>query len=700
MVDGRFDRLARAFAANVPRRGGLRLLAGAAVAALGLAESAAKPKPKSKAKPKAKPKPKRRQGDHASGDHEPGNHQPSKSDAKAKPGRAPRDERGTQEADARNQTPDERRAARQAAGQPTEEGTPTTEEPATVTCAHFETAADAQAAFDADPEGLAALDADGNGIACEELLEPEATAEPDVKTQARKKRRAPRDERATVTAQVAGASLPVLLARYGINLPNAGVDWSKVAYRPRQFANGLVVPDPTRGPLKIDTAGAYAGWDFFPAYNWSNHRAATAADWVELQLNRAATLAVVWRGQLPDGHPAPAPQWLASWTKGPDVGAGGKQFPTYRKRVAAGRVILGAVYDPAAPPSGRDLTRDTYWVLLAEDNDTPSSQPPVPAGREQPHPNETCPAWIHDQYMTTGPDGKTYPTWHHQIDPIYWCYHRHEHGSDPQHFAPNHVPLFGYVAAADGMDEVHQGFKTYVFDDGRGNRWMVTHHFGTAGLARACNRFHTVGIAVRRASDNLLLADLHLMADFGRAVVNATQAYLTPPTCPKQAAEALAAGSTGIRQLPVQTGGPVFYEPWRFDAFDAFDARENALGLTGTLTFNTPDGIVICNTAVCDQPVTTGKSGSARFLTPNGGFGLVAGVNTGTFYTDAQGKRRLAAGTAGAVQQYVRPGVSLALTPGGSNGHYFDLKAWGQPFVFGTPTNIPTNREGSIGAKN
>ena len=112
-------------------------------------------------------------------------------------------------------------------------------------------------------------------------------------------------------------------------MPNAGVDWSKVVYRPRQFANGLVVPDPTRGPLRVDNAGAYAGWDFFSAYNWSVHRVATAADWLELQLNRAATVVVVWRG-----GPA-VPQWLAGWTKGSDVGAGGKQFPTYRRRITA-----------------------------------------------------------------------------------------------------------------------------------------------------------------------------------------------------------------------------------------------------------------------------------------------------------------------------------------------------------------------------
>src|SRR4051812_17627330 len=30
---------------------------------------------------------------------------------------------------------------------------------------------------------------------------------------------------------------------------------------------------------------------------------------------------------------------------------------------------------------------------------------------------EYCPAWVHARYVTTGPDGKPYPTWHPPIDP-------------------------------------------------------------------------------------------------------------------------------------------------------------------------------------------------------------------------------------------------------------------------------------------
>jgi hypothetical protein len=114
---------------------------------------------------------------------------PSSEDQEA----AAADEAAAQEADTGDQTQDERRAARRAAREQNEEGQateePTEEEPAEVTCASFETAEDAQAAYDADPEGLALLDPDGNGIACEELLASEPGAEPAEDTDAREERR-------------------------------------------------------------------------------------------------------------------------------------------------------------------------------------------------------------------------------------------------------------------------------------------------------------------------------------------------------------------------------------------------------------------------------------------------------------------------------------------------------------------------------
>jgi hypothetical protein len=94
-----------------------------------------------------------------------------------------------QDSDSTNQTPEERRATRRAARQANEGGQAAEEETPAVTCGDFETAEDAQAAFDEDPEGLANLDADDNGLACEELQEPDTEAEPAADTQPNQERR-------------------------------------------------------------------------------------------------------------------------------------------------------------------------------------------------------------------------------------------------------------------------------------------------------------------------------------------------------------------------------------------------------------------------------------------------------------------------------------------------------------------------------
>ena len=280
--------------------------------------------------------------------------------------------------------------------------------------------------------------------------------------------------------------------------------------------------------------------------------------------------------------------------------------------------------------------RDTYWVLFAESDALPSPAPTVPGGKAAPAPNATCPAWVHDQYVATGPDGKAYPTWHHLIDPVYWCYHRHEHGSNPAEFDSNKKPVFEYSASKHGMTEAHAGFKNHVFDSADGTRWMITHHFGTAGLARACVAFHTVDIAVKRVSTGELLADLHFMGDFGQAVVNSTHVPLTPPTCPDQAK--LAADSVGVRMIPSQADGAITYEPWRVDL------GKLILGFEGGFTINNPDAMVICNSSRCDQGVVTGETGSKRFFTVNRDslgrlFAIAAGARTGEFYTDVMGGR-------------------------------------------------------------
>jgi hypothetical protein len=436
------------------------------------------------------------------------------------------------------------------------------------------------------------------------------------------------------------------------------------------------------------------------------------ADWLTLQLNRPAALAVVWRGQLDP------PNWLSDWELADDVVVDGETYPTYRKDLPAGEVVLGGVNNP-----GVDTSQPTYLVLFAETDGSPSSAPSVPAGRATLQPNQPCPQWVHDQYVTTGPDGRLYPTWHPQIDPVYWCYFEHEHGSDPDLFVDGYRPPYGYAStqaeAKPGLSsnflcdvetvnaaanivlspEPHVGFKSYVFSDGTGYRWLMTHHFGTASLKRACVRFHTMDIAVAEESTGELLADLHFMGDFGKSVAasaDASDAPLTPSDCPDQAALADAYGTSGVRKIQVASRDRSGYEPWRIDG------RGNILGLnTADLTFATRGNVVICDELVCDQPVETGHEGEFRFLTFHEGFALVAGANTGQFYTDAYGKTLMQAGQAGAVRQYIKPGLNLSnLSVDGY--HWWPTEPWQMLYVKARtpPANEQMNIEMALESPN
>jgi hypothetical protein len=323
---------------------------------------------------------------------------------------------------------------------------------------------------------------------------------------------------------------------------------------------------------------------------------------------------------------------------------------------------------------------------------------PVQLGSPAAIANQTCPSWVHDQYLALGPEGRRYPTWHRQIDPVYWCYFRHEHGSDPALFSPVYQPVYGYTASAMAEKEPHAGFKTQVFDDGR-NRWLITQHFGTGSLNRACARYHTLDIATEDASTRQLLADLHFMADFGASVSNTTGQPLSPAACPDQAVAPLRDGSTGVRELPVATQGPVMYEAWRFDG------QGNILGVYGTLTFNTRDGLVICDSAPsCSQPVATGGSGSYHFFMYNRDFAIRAGANTGRFSTDPLGRMLMNQHHTGMrpVVQYVLPGASVAPTYLGDGAACFTRDAWTAMYSCTPPpfSAFPLDLEGALKSPN
>lgn len=139
---------------------------------------------------------------------------------------------------------------------------------------------------------------------------------------------------------------------------------------------------------------------------------------------------------------------------------------------------------------------------------------------------EICPQWVHDRYVTRGPDGKTYPTWHPPIDKQHQCYFDHEHGSDPHTYigiAESGMPVFGYSAAQAGIQEPHQGYKVFVAnDDLHSHAWMILINQDTSSPLRVLAQFHTIDWNISDASGKKLV-DLHLMADFGVPVKNCAE---------------------------------------------------------------------------------------------------------------------------------------------------------------------------------
>jgi hypothetical protein len=475
-------------------------------------------------------------------------------------------------------------------------------------------------------------------------------------------------------------SQSVLLSRYMLR---GKPFYELMRYLPRQFAAGLDT-DLTDRTLRVDAPGLFAGWDVMLPPNYSSHGNAKDADWLTLTLNRPAQAVVVWR------DPAAVPAWLSSWTRASDVVINGTRMRTFSKLLPAGSTALGGMHDPHATTTP---WRHSYIVLLAEQNGVPSVAPAVPADRAVPRPNASCPAWVHDQYVATGPDGKLYPTWHPQIDPVYWCYFHHEHGSDPALFAPSTTTLFGYVAAKHNMTEPHVGFKNYVWEDGGGQRWLMTQHMGTSGAGRACARFHSLDLKVLRVADGKLLADLHLMGDYGRAEVNTTLEPLTPTACPDQHAHAVADDSKGLRLLGSAANGNTLYEPWRVDS------AKTLIGFTADgLVINVLDAATNCADKNCNSLVTNAKPGTFRVFRYGAKFGLNSGTLSGAFYTEPYGRERRTGTEADAVRQYIAAGTTTLGAPLASGQYWRPLDPWQMPMTndMSRPIYQPLNLEDAL----
>lgn len=453
------------------------------------------------------------------------------------------------------------------------------------------------------------------------------------------------------------AKPPTLLKSYYVW--DYTVAWQRstrdMMYRPRQF---------TKAP--------YKGWDVLTVPG-DIFRSYTRRDWLYMQLNRPATLAVIWDGPK-------LASWLSDWDEGAEVG--GER--TFTKFFAAGPVALGAI---------EGLENDPYTVLFAEADGTPSLTPTVPEGLELPQPNAPCPSWVHDRYLARGFDGKMYRTWHPQIDPVYWCYLRHSHGSDPALFAGDSPVTFDYYADKGHRVEPHEGFKVFVVNtDTYSMRYTV--HLGSSEAGRICARVHTYDIALAEQRTGEMLADLRLKSDFGiTLVVDEGSSYyrLRNPDC------------SDMSTLPETMGGRIRIPIAGTDGYESWSPSMPAdvLGISNPPVFVIDNPITkVAVARDSDGSVKVDEGGAATYLDVENtgqagerlwmsfpgadvgrGFAVRAAeaAATGEFYTDYRGQNMLARSDPLAVRQYLKPGLDFLFVNGTM---VFTQDAWRGTYEF------------------
>lgn len=457
-------------------------------------------------------------------------------------------------------------------------------------------------------------------------------------------------------------NLPTLLKQY--TTLDFKPDYPHMKYQPRQFDVGVLADSYPDSTMNVTDPGEYKDWDFLTTLNEEKT--------LQLDFNRGATVGVVWFGEN-------KPDWLADWKEATPIMINYKSYPVYKKVITQPTVKL--------------KTSSKALFLFAEQNGLPSSTPNTPKGKAVPQPNQTCPTWVHEAYKAFGPDGKLYHTWHPQIDPVYWCYFHHEHGTDPSLFDKNYRIPFGYAGAKMSMHEAHVGFKTYVWDDHMGHLFLALQHQGTATNQAACGTMHELDIVTKDKTTNEIVSEQYFVGDYGNSRPIVTTDKIQSPKCPDE--YQVSKNNSGVRFLPVKDHGAVMEEPWTADS-------HRIIGFNfADFTVNTWDPMRMCKDITCQRVVYTGQTGTNHTLIYVKGFGPKAGIaHSGVFYTDPMGRKLLSKDDPSAVQQYIKPGLSI-----NSDLPYTSQLEAGCRDIYGTSdimfcgkglNSVPTAREDAI----
>jgi hypothetical protein len=342
-----------------------------------------------------------------------------------------------------------------------------------------------------------------------------------------------------------------------------------------------------------------------------------------------------------------------------------------------------------AQPSNRQGMALIVWDALQHAN-PPTVTPPTP-GLPPAVAGQPCPAWVHDRYVAPGPDGNMYPTWHPPVDKQYGCTFGHEHGDDPTGSAAlnGHPVLFGYAAHVMGMEEAHAGFKVFRWNphsdvqnptsSSTASAVMVIHQ-GTSGAKRFTAAEHSVEFHYVNPADG---REVHVdvMAPFGTLQIGCganDPARVSVRQEPIGGARSIpGAQCFGSARYPDTNGvipGSIPYEDWLTAMYIGMDSQGKWAAYIDphfavfnpnsycipTATFSDPTSQTPCTLGYSDDRAGHGISPTSTASEFKGTHReaylnqvqLANGGRATTVWTDARG-RRVAAGTPGAIAQYV-----------------------------------------------
>lgn len=294
---------------------------------------------------------------------------------------------------------------------------------------------------------------------------------------------------------------------------------------------------------------------------------------LEVDLNGAARVFIVLRTtKLIDMKKIKSVQGLdSSWknmlpvssVSGADIPVGGSSRNNEQALPAIGIMLEKELErgETLVLPSPRSLTLNgvdkvaQYYLLFAQPRTRslkpivfPYPKPPpnvadIKTGKvtvpTAPVPNEECPSWLHDMYRAPRasegnekPETVYWHTWHPIVDPMYWCYFDHEHGS----FPGNYRPAFDYTAfktadptTSDGrQEESDEGFKVFSLPlPGQKRFVIITVHMQGSSARRFITRFHT-GIVAIFDKDWKKELEVFMKMDFGAGVASLNNNTLVP----------------------------------------------------------------------------------------------------------------------------------------------------------------------------